>query len=248
MSSNGTRMSPASTPTAPAAEDGRAVLPEVGSVRLLAPEELDTAAEMLARGFAAEPGNLALYPDPEVRRTILEAGARTYLRSTIRLGTALGVEVGGQLGALALWHPPGVPSTSLADLVQLGRDKLGIAPTVVRAVPGAALRALRQPPTALRLVRARGRAVRAASQGLTWHLAFLATAPEHRGRGLARQLLDRQLARCDEDGLAAWLETTDPVNPPIYERFGFRTVAHVPDADAAWLPGWWAMRREPAGP
>ena len=25
----------------------------------------------------------------------------------------------------------------------------------------------------------------------------------------------------DEDGIPVWLETTDPVNPPIYERFGF---------------------------
>jgi predicted acetyltransferase len=84
------------------------------------------------------------------------------------------------------------------------------------------------------------------TDGLTWHLAFLATAPEHRGRGLARQLLERQLDRCDEDAAAAWLETTDPVNPPIYERFGFATVAHV--EDAAWLPGLWVMRREPSPP
>lgn len=82
-----------------------------------------------------------------------------------------------------------------------------------------------------------------ASRGTSWHLAMLATAPEHRGHGLARRLLERQLERCDEDGTAAWLETTEPVNPPIYERFGFRTVTHV--EDAAWLPGYWVMRREP---
>jgi hypothetical protein len=41
-----------------------------------------------------------------------------------------------------------------------------------------------------------------------------------------------------------WLETTDPANPPIYERFGFETVTHL--EDAAWLPGLWVMRREPA--
>jgi predicted acetyltransferase len=92
-------------------------------------------------------------------------------------------------------------------------------------------------------VRERGRSFAGAARGTTWHLMFLATAPEHRGRGLARMLLDRQLRRCDEDDTAAWLETTDPVNPPIYERFGFETVAHI--EDAAWLPGLWVMRREP---
>jgi GNAT superfamily N-acetyltransferase len=241
-------MAPPTTPTRPAIRiaDDRSTSSLVGHLRLLEVADVDEAAEMLARAFAAEPGNLALYPDPAVRRTLLETGARSIVRSIVRLGTAHGVEVDGQLAAIALWHPPGVPATSLRDLVQLGRDKLGEAPTVVRAVPGAARRALREPRAALRLVRARQRAVRVASAGRTWHLAFLGTAPEHRGRGLARQLLDRQLARCDEDGLAAWLETTDPVNPPLYERFGFRTVAHV--EDAAWLPGWWAMRREPAAP
>ena len=101
---------------------------------------------------------------------------------------------------------------------------------------------LRHSPQAVPLVLARRRAVARASAGLSWHLAFLATAPEYRGCGLARRLLDRQLARCDEDGTAAWLETTDPVNPPIYERFGFTTIDHI--AQAAWLPGLWVMRRE----
>lgn len=62
-------------------------------------------------------------------------------------------------------------------------------------------------------------------------------------RVLARRLLDRQLVRCDEEGFAVWLETTDPANPPIYERFGLEVATHL--EDAAWLPGWRAMRREP---
>jgi len=45
------------------------------------------------------------------------------------------------------------------------------------------------------------------------------------------------------DRLLVCFETSDPVNPPIYERFGFETIIHV--TDAAWLPGLWVMRRDP---
>jgi hypothetical protein len=46
-------------------------------------------------------------------------------------------------------------------------------------------------------------------------------------------------------GCPQWLETTDPVNPPLYERFGFRAAAHL--HQPAWWPGCWVMRRETQG-
>jgi len=49
--------------------------------------------------------------------------------------------------------------------------------------------------------------------------------------------------RCDEDGAPVWLEAADPLNPTIYERFGFETVAHI--GGPRWLLGYWVMRREP---
>jgi GNAT superfamily N-acetyltransferase len=213
-------------------------------VRVLRPGDEWPAAALLARGFAEEPGNVALLPDLALREQVLERGARTILRSTIPYGTAHVATVGGELAAIALWHPPGVPVTTVAGVLRGAADRVVDAPVLVRAAPHAVRTMLREAPEAVAMMRARSRAVRRASHGVSWHLAFLATAPEHRGRGLARQLLDRQLTRCDEDLAAAWLETTDPVNPPIYERFGFTVVHHV--ADAAWLPGLWVMRREPA--
>jgi GNAT superfamily N-acetyltransferase len=211
-------------------------------VRVLGPADETAAALLLARAFAIEPGNVALYPDPAVRHTMLESGMRGMFRTVVAHGTAHGVEVDGRLGAVALWEPPGV-RVGVRDLPTVLQPKLEVAPMIVRALPGATRRILRDPRASLRLVRARARGIAAASAGPTWHLAFLGVDPEHQGEGLARRLLDRQLVRCDEDGLPAWLETTDEANPPIYERFGFRTITHL-DA-AAWLPGWWAMRRDP---
>jgi GNAT superfamily N-acetyltransferase len=213
--------------------------------RVLGPPDLEEAAALLARGFAEEPGNLVLVPDREARRVMVETSARASLRTLLPRGTVHGATVGGALAAIAVWHAPGVPKGSLADGLR------GLAGVTANAwvlgpqLPHAASVVLGDPPAAARLVRWRRRMAARAAVGLTWNLAYLATAPEHRGRGAARALLDRQLTRCDEDGAAVWLEATDPVNPPIYERFGFVTVGHL--EDAAWFPGWWVMRREPGG-
>lgn len=220
-----------------------ATSPTTTPVRALKPAEAREAAALLARGFAEEPGNVTLFPDPEARRVVFETSSYNMLRSTLPYGTVHVVEDGGSLAAIALWHPPGSSTTSLASVARGAAGKLANATTLARALPHKASVLLGVAPQAVGLARARGRAVAEASRGATWHLAFLATAPEHRGKGYARALLDRQLLRCDQDGAPVWLETTDPVNPPIYERFGFKTLTHI--EHAAWLPGFWVMRREP---
>jgi GNAT superfamily N-acetyltransferase len=211
-------------------------------VRAMREGDLDAAIDVLTRGFAEEPGNLALLPDPETRARVLRTGARLELARTMPLGSVHIATVDGVVGGVAVWRPPGSSSGSIGGLARALVHEAPALPSLLRPSSHKASVLLRHSPQAVPLVLARKRAVARASIGLTWHLAFLATAPEYRGRGLARRLLDRQLARCDEDGAAAWLETTDPVNPPIYERFGFATVAHVDQA--AWLPGLWVMRRD----
>lgn len=220
--------------------------PEPGTVesRVLRHDDLDAAATVLARGFAEEPGNRALLPNPEIRAKVLQTASRLELSWTMPFGSIHVATVDGVIGAVAIWHPPGNMVGSIGGLGRALVQATPTLPSLLRPLPHKASVLLRHSPQTLPLVLLRRRAVVRASAGLSWHLAFLATAPEYRGRGLARRLLDRQLARCDEDGAAAWLETTDPINPPIYERFGFVTTRHI--ARAAWLPGLWVMRREPA--
>ncbi len=213
-------------------------------VRVLGRDHLEAAVDVLARGFSEEPGNVALLPDIAHRATMLRVGSRLELGRSMPLGTVHVALVDDAVGGVAVWHPPGRGTGSLAGLSQAVVRSLPAVPSLLRTVPHKTSAVLRHSRAALPLVVARHRAVARASAGASWHLAFLATAPEFRGRGLARSLLDRQLFRCDEDGAPAWLETTDPANPPIYERFGFEIVTHV--EDAAWLPGLWVMRREPA--
>jgi GNAT superfamily N-acetyltransferase len=212
--------------------------------RLLEHRDLDDAATVLARAFAVEPGNRALFPDPERRRRYLELAARVKLDAALPYAVAYGTEVDGRLAGIALWHPPNVKPRSLGAVTRHRRELIRKAPELARGMPHVLTMLPTHARAGLRLMRARNGGVHEASRGRTWYLAALATDPDFQGRGVARRLLDHVLDRCDQDGLAAWLETTDPVNPPLYEHFGFRAVLHV--EDAAWLPGFWVMRREPS--
>jgi GNAT superfamily N-acetyltransferase len=214
-------------------------------VKVLGPDDAAAAARLLAVGFAEEPGNLALFPDVASRTRLVEVSATSTLRPRLPRGTVHGAYVDGALAAIAVWDAPASGTGSVTDLLHGLGTRLPLVRDLRRDIPHALAVVRGGASEALKMGTWRRTAVAEASRGSAWHLAFLATDPQHRGKGLARRLLDRQLDRCDEDGLPVWLETTDPVNPPIYERFGFVSVAHRDRP--AWWPGWWIMRREPRG-
>lgn len=212
-------------------------------VRALEPGDLPVAADVLARAFDQDAAKVTMLPDSPARRAFLMGILTLRLREAMRYGTVHGAYVAGELGAVALWYPPGVALLSLRGAGRAVLTVLSLGPTLVRSFPrmtrtmGSDVRGFAS------LIRGRRPAVARATRGSVWRLDVLGTAPEHRGKGLARALLERQLHRCDQDGAAAWLEATDPVNPPLYERFGFATVAHIDGP--SWLLGYWVMRREP---
>jgi ribosomal protein S18 acetylase RimI-like enzyme len=65
-----------------------------------------------------------------------------------------------------------------------------------------------------------------------WYLSLTAVDPIAQGRGAGDALLHHVLARCDEAGAAAFLETSNPRTHNLYRRHGFGTVATVQRGDA----------------
>jgi GNAT superfamily N-acetyltransferase len=215
----------------------------VGAVHVLRPSDAATATDVLTRGFAQEPAKIALVPEPKARRALLDMSMRNRLHDALRRGTAHAALDGNRPAAVAVWAPPGVPAVSITGGLRGAGRLVPCLAAIAGVLPGLVSVLCADVRGLLRLVRGRSRAVSRASEGQVWNLALLATTPEHRGLGFGRALLERQLRRCDEDRAAIWLETTDPVNVPIYERFGFETVAHMDGP--TWLPGLWVMRRDP---
>jgi ribosomal protein S18 acetylase RimI-like enzyme len=79
----------------------------------------------------------------------------------------------------------------------------------------------------------------------SFYLFILGTDAERQSRGLGAALLERVLTICDEQGLAAHLESSNPRNIPFYERHGFEVIAeHVLGEDGPLIC---PMRRPPRG-
>lgn len=60
-----------------------------------------------------------------------------------------------------------------------------------------------------------------------WYLPMIATEPASTGMGLGSAILAHALRRCDHDGTITYLESSNPRNIPLYERFGFETIGVI---------------------
>ena len=69
-----------------------------------------------------------------------------------------------------------------------------------------------------------------------WYLHIAGCAPSRQGKGFGRAAIQSGLDRADGDGVAAYVETANETNLPLYERLGF-AVTHqwaVPNGPAHW--------------
>ena len=73
-----------------------------------------------------------------------------------------------------------------------------------------------------------------------WHLSLIAVDPAYSGQNVGANLLQHGLARCDGEGLPAYLESTNRRNLTFYQRHGFELLSeiHLPG-----IPGRYPMMR-----
>jgi GNAT superfamily N-acetyltransferase len=65
-----------------------------------------------------------------------------------------------------------------------------------------------------------------------WYLAIVGVEASKQGRGLGAQLMKETLTRCDEEGLSAYLESSNPANISLYQRHGFEEIGEIQFGDA----------------
>jgi GNAT superfamily N-acetyltransferase len=73
-----------------------------------------------------------------------------------------------------------------------------------------------------------------------WHLPGIGVDPSRQGTGLGSLLLAHTLGAVDRNGGVAYLESSSPLNVPLYERFGFEVIAEIQTDDS---PTIWPMLR-----
>lgn len=79
-------------------------------------------------------------------------------------------------------------------------------------------------------------------RGPHWYILAVGVRPEHQGHGLGTALLAPTLARCDREGLPAYLEASSERSVALYERLGFE---HVRELRVLGSPPIWLMLRAP---
>lgn len=60
-----------------------------------------------------------------------------------------------------------------------------------------------------------------------WYLPVIGVDPAHQGKGFGAALMKHALQRCDEDGLPAYLESSNPRNMTLYQRHGFEATGRI---------------------
>ena len=209
-----------------------APIPATPAVSPLTPPDAAGATDVLAASHADYPAFAHVWPDPVVRRRAL----RPFLRASVVDAAGLGGSTVGREGdrivAVALWLGPGAFPWSVARKMRATGAFLATALAAPRAFPTFA--------------RIGAAAERTHPRDDHWYLQTLGVRPGAQGRGWGSRVLQPGLERADAEGVACYVETSDPANEAFYRRLGFDLTTprpgHLPGG-----PGYLGMTR-PARP
>ena len=157
--------------------------------------------DVIDAAFLHDPTWSWAIPDPRARRRWWELCIRGALRYPWVLRT-------GGFETVSVWIPP--------DGTEFSTDEEDRLPDLLTELVGP------RAPEVNELLRRFGEAH--PRHEPHYYLSLLATADEHRGRGLGVALLRENLVRIDKEGMAAYLESSNPRNNHRYESLGFESV------------------------
>jgi ribosomal protein S18 acetylase RimI-like enzyme len=192
--------------------------PEVFVMRA-GPEDAALVAEILADAFSDDPVGRWISPDPEYPRWCWPVIA------PFLLGHDEVYITGDRLGA-AMWVPPGAKLDIKLGLAALWgywrRFGLGAIGRLLRLMIGMEKHHPKEP---------------------HYYLFAIGVRPEAKGRGIGSALLERVLRECDRRKVVAYLENSNPLNLPFYQRHGFEVRGEITLRHNG--PTLWLMYRDP---
>jgi GNAT superfamily N-acetyltransferase len=196
-------------------------------VRKVTAVDVPAVAAMLVRAFDDDPVSNFVFTGDRRRARGLHAFFIALLRREyLPLGEVFTTD---DLSGAALWGPPSRerhPYRELANLVPVSPYLAG--PNLVKALRF--------------LVEVDGLHPKEPH----WYLATLGAEPDRQGQGIGSTLLTSTLARIDEEGVPAYLESSKARNVPLYARYGFEVMDEFHSEHGA--PPIWRMWREPRVP
>lgn len=196
---------------------------EQGVARSATREDVPGIAECLAKAFWDDPlwGVWAFPDEPTRARNLLPLMTLMAALSMSEGWTQM--THGGE--SVAIWTPPGASYR--------GPEQADLLNRVLAGLFGA------RTPEVDDLLR---RFEQSAPEGDYYHLQWWATRPNLGGRGFGTKLLRENLERVDAERMPCYLESTNPVNLPLYEELGFRRLGAFAALDGPTITTMW---REP---
>ena len=171
-------------------------------IRKLDPSQLEAASNALMMGFSTDPFQRWLMPDPTIYyKNFKKWTVNTCKQSFLEEGV-FGDE--NNYGT-AVWFPPGF-DIDFADVSETYKE----IPKDRKA-------------EAFKMFEMMGES----RVHDAWYLEYLAVDPSKQGSGLGSLILKESLKVIDELGEAAYLESSNPQNMSLYERFGFRFLKKI---------------------
>jgi GNAT superfamily N-acetyltransferase len=200
------------------------------SVKMATAADLAELELALATAFLDDPMVSWVYGEPDAERRH-QAAATGFFRPSLSAGlrrghTYVARSAEGRVVGGAVWSPPDVPILTDDEGTQFGMAVHGHAGD-----------------EGLGRLMALGAMVDERHPHDRPHFYLFILGATEQGRGIGAHLLDPVLARCDADGLPAYLESSSARNVPFYERAGFEVQwEERPAADGPVMRGMW---REP---
>ena len=195
----------------------------VPTIRKANAADVDALGAMLGRSFDDDPVYRCIFPDDQQRRAALPLLFSHWLRH-IHLPHDLVYTEDGHAGA-SLWAPPNEWNIGLLTQLRLAPKLLSVFGRrifVTMKILGEMQ--ARHPKTPHH------------------YLAVVGTDPSQQGKGVGAALLAPMLARCDEEQMPAYLESSNEKNHSFYRRHGFEVTDSFPTPPG---PKIWLMWREP---
>ena len=179
-------------------------------MRVATQDDLAAVTAVMATAFSRDPvwGPYS-FPDDTRRVEQLTAFWAPQLRAAMRFPWTL---VTPACESAAVWIPPGEPEMTAdqeREVEELTIELVGRAQAEVIFDAFARLEAEHPHDRA------------------HFYLSLLGTHDDHRGRGLGMALLGESLRAIDEQGMPAYLESTNPANDARYMRHGFQPAGAV---------------------
>jgi GNAT superfamily N-acetyltransferase len=193
------------------------------TIRDAVPTDLDFLVDTLSDAFAEDPMFNWLFPS-----TGLYPAFFRLLVKDVYLPRGI-VHIDDQGRAAALWLPP--------------EERMKIAPRLPMLRFGLKLLRLNGLRPVWRVLRQSSIFARHHPKEPHYYLQFIGCQRSEQGHGIGSALLKRGIQICDERGMPAYLECSNPRNIPLYERHGFAVTGQQEVGSNG--PVAWFMWRDP---